>query len=60
MKKSYQVEIRVFDRYGRKVKELIAEIPGSTPLETVIESGRRLHGMTKRSSLKYEIREQHR
>jgi hypothetical protein len=60
MKKNYQVEIKVLDRYGRKVKELIAEIPGSTPLETVVESGRKLYGLTKMSSLKYEIHEQRR
>jgi hypothetical protein len=58
MEKQYRIEIKVLDRRGRKIKELIEEIPGSTSLDEVIESGRKLHGATKRTSLKYEIYEQ--
>jgi hypothetical protein len=57
MEKQYRIEIKVLDHFGRKVKELIEELPGSTSLDAVIESGRRLHAVTKRTSLKYEIHE---
>ncbi|MCX6137987.1 MAG: hypothetical protein NTV54_10885 [Ignavibacteriales bacterium] len=57
MEKQYRIEIKVLDRCGRKIKELIEELPGSTSLEAVIESGRKIHGSTKRISLRYEIHE---
>lgn len=57
MEKNYRVEIKVLDQCGRKVKQLIEELPGSTPLEEVMASGRKLHGTSKRTSLKYEIHE---
>ena len=43
-KGSRRIVMRVIEPSGRKVKEVISEFPASTPLGSVLETGRSIRG----------------